>query len=196
MPTWSGGERLKEHLAKMETNLAVKATLQVGFLENAKYPDGTSVAMVAAINEYGARVEVMPGERTIYRMTNATGTKLLRNGKFVKKSKSNFASLHYVGAHVITIPPRPFFRTMIAAKSKSWPAGIAKQLKLNKYDVVKTLSVVGEGISGQLRQSIVDLTSPPHAASTIAKKKASKPLIDTGYMLSRVDYEVKTGETT
>jgi hypothetical protein len=48
-----GGEKLEAALATLATKLAVPATLRVGFLENAKYPDGTPVAAVAAWQNYG-----------------------------------------------------------------------------------------------------------------------------------------------
>ena len=77
MATISGGQKLDAALREMASKVAVPATLRVGFLENAKYPDGTPVAMVAAIQDYGA-----PGAG---------------------------------------IPPRPFFRNMIADKQREWP---------------------------------------------------------------------------
>jgi hypothetical protein len=89
-----------------------------------------------------------------------------------------------------TIPPRPFFRNMIAAKSGDWPAGIATQLRVTRYNVALTLRRTGEVIRGQLQQSIRETNSPPLAPSTIARKGFAKPLIDTGHMLNSVDYEV------
>ena len=91
-----------------------------------------------------------------------------------------------------TIPARPFFRNMIAAKSKEWPEGIATQLRLTHYNVDLTLQRTGAAIRGQLQQSIRDTNTPPNAPSTIAKKGFNKPLIDTGHMLNSVDYEVNT----
>ena len=147
MATVSGGEKLKAALSEMAAKVAKPATLRVGFLSNARYPDGTPVAMVAAIQDFGAP---------------AAG-----------------------------IPPRPFFRNMIAAKSGEWAWAVELNLKATNYDVNKTLTLVGEGIAGQLKQSIVDLVDPPLKPSTIRKKHGvTKPLIDTGHMLASVDYEV------
>lgn len=51
----SGGDRLEAALRKIATGLKVKTTLQVGFLAGATYPKtGTSIPMVAAIQEFGA----------------------------------------------------------------------------------------------------------------------------------------------
>lgn len=53
MATVRGGAKLDAALRELAAKVAVPATLRVGFLENARYPDGTPVAMIAAINEYG-----------------------------------------------------------------------------------------------------------------------------------------------
>lgn len=143
LPGYPGVERALGDIAR---RLGDGGTVRVGFLEGATYPDGTPVAMVAAIQDFGAP----------------------RAG----------------------IPPRPFFRNMVAAKSPSWPAAVEANLKKTSYDVDKTLALVGEGIAGQLRQSIVDTNEPPLAPSTIRAKGSSKPLVDTGHMLASVDYEV------
>lgn len=148
MSTLSAGGGLEAALDKIASALKEGGTVRVGFLEGATYPDGTSVPMVAAINEFGA-----PSRKQ---------------------------------------PPRPFFRRMITAKSKEWPAAVEANLKATNYDAARTLILVGEGIVGQLRQSIVDLTEPPLAASTIKAKGFDKPLIWHSVMLNSVDYEVET----
>lgn len=148
MATIRGGDKLAAALADIARKLDNGGTLRVGFLEKATYPDGKPVAMIAAINEYGAP---------------AAG-----------------------------IPPRPFFRNMIAAKSGEWAPAIANLLPANGYDAVKVLDLAGAAIEGQLRQSIIDTNEPPNAPSTIAKKGFNKPLVDTGHLLKSVDHEVKT----
>lgn len=147
MAAIKGGDKLEAALAELAEKVSRPGTLKVGFFENATYPDGTSVAMVAAINEYGA------------------------------PSRGQ--------------PPRPFFRNMIAEKSPTWPDAIANLLKTNNYDATKTLELVGEGIKGQLVQSINELVSPPLAESTIRRKGFDKPLIDTSVMINSVGYKVE-----
>lgn len=49
----SGGDRLERILEDIASKIARPATLRVGFLENATYPDGTKVAMVAALLNFG-----------------------------------------------------------------------------------------------------------------------------------------------
>jgi hypothetical protein len=48
-----GGDKLQAELNKIMASVNNAASADIGFLENATYPDGTKVAFVAAMNEYG-----------------------------------------------------------------------------------------------------------------------------------------------
>ena len=147
MATLSGGKKLVEALNRMAAKVKEPAVLRVGFLEGARYPDGTPVAMIAAIQDFGA------------------------------PSRG--------------IPPRPFFRNMIADKSPEWPNAIATLLKHNDFDAKKTLMQTGEAIAGQLRESITTFVGAPLKPATIRRKGSEKQLVDSGVMLASVDFEVK-----
>jgi hypothetical protein len=54
MATIRGGQRFERLLRSIATSVSRPGTLRVGFLENATYPDGKPVAMIAAIHNYGA----------------------------------------------------------------------------------------------------------------------------------------------
>lgn len=101
------------------------------------------------------------------------------------------AAILEFGAPARKIPPRSFFRSMVAEKSPAWPKAIGDLLVRNSYDTKKTLAQAGEAIAGQLRESISTFTSPPLAPSTVARKGFDKPLIDTGHLLASVSYEVE-----
>lgn len=146
MARMRGGEGVVKVLSEVARQVSRPATLRVGFLENATYPDGKPVAMIAAIQEFGA-----PS---------------------------------------VGIPPRPFFRNMIAAKQDEWGPAIADLIVEKDYDMTAALEVAGQAIAGQLRQSIIDTNSPPLAQSTIDRKGFDKPLVDTGHMLNSVDSQV------
>jgi len=90
-----------------------------------------------------------------------------------------------------TIPPRPFFRTVIAEKSGEWADRLGKTAVHFEYDADKVLNLMGQTIVEDIQQSIVGWTDPENAASTVAKKGFNKPLIDTGTMQNSVDYEVE-----
>jgi hypothetical protein len=66
--TISGGDRLEAALRAMAAKVSNPGTLRVGWLENAKYPDGTSVALIAFINEYGAPSRGQPPRPAVRNM--------------------------------------------------------------------------------------------------------------------------------
>lgn len=148
MVAFKGGQKLAIALSAMAANLQKADVVRVGFLEGSTAPNGDSMPLRAALNDYG-----VPSRG---------------------------------------IPPRPFFRNMIAEKSDEWPEAIAENLKDTDYDAAKTLERVGMGIAGQLQQSIRDTNSPPLAESTIKRKGFEKPLIEHGDMIRAVDFEVKS----
>ena len=87
-------------------------------------------------------------------------------------------------------PPRPFFRSMIAKESSGWATKMASLAKVTNFDGPKVLALLGEDISGALRDSITSLTEPALAPRTIKAKGFAKPLVDTGHMLNSVTYRV------
>ncbi|MGF6444389.1 hypothetical protein [Paraburkholderia youngii] len=56
-----GGRALEAHLRQALDKLQTK-TLRLGFLEGATYPDGTPVAQIAALNEFGRNVTAEEGD--------------------------------------------------------------------------------------------------------------------------------------
>jgi hypothetical protein len=55
-----GGDRVDAYMANIARRIKRSGTLRVGFLEGATYPDGTPVAMVAAIQNFGAPAMGIP----------------------------------------------------------------------------------------------------------------------------------------
>jgi hypothetical protein len=62
----SGGVVLQAKLAEIAKRVGQGGTLRVGFLEGATYPDGTPVAYVGAIQEYGDPAHNLPA-RSFFR---------------------------------------------------------------------------------------------------------------------------------
>lgn len=89
-----------------------------------------------------------------------------------------------------TIPPRPFFRNTIAEHKDEWPKQAAEMLEANGGDVRQTLELMGEGVKGQIVETIQAFREPPNAAATVKKKGFDKPLIDTGTLWRSINYEV------
>lgn len=89
-----------------------------------------------------------------------------------------------------TVPPRPFFRNTIAEHKDEWPKQAAALLEANGGDVRQTLELMGEGVKGQIVETIQAFREPPNAAATVKKKGFDKPLIDTGTLWRSIDCEV------
>lgn len=130
---------------------------RVGFFENSKYEDGTPVAYVATIQEFG----------------------------------------YPAGG----IPARPFFRPTIAEQRAAWRDLLLKGARAvvrGKLTAENMLAQFGMQAAGDVKKTISLVMSPPLASSTIEARRrrrktegvSTKPLVDTGYMLSQVDSDV------
>lgn len=166
----AGGVKIQKALGDIAEKMKKAKQVEVGFFEDKTYPDGTGVAFVAAMNEWGSK-----------------GFFARRHAQKYATQKGGEAPPERTGR-----PPRPFFRGMVNAKSKEWGPAIAGLLKSNDYDADKTLAQMGEAIAGQLEESIVEYVGPPLAAATIAEKGFDKQLIDTSVMVKSVSYKVKS----
>ncbi|HBD0337426.1 TPA: hypothetical protein KGE85_004950, partial [Escherichia coli] len=114
----TGGKQFRQKLKQVAANLSLGKKLKVGFLEGATYPDGTSVAYIAAVQEFGGRAVIPAREQTLhFRYNEKTGE---TGHRFVKAGKGNFVQDVVIPEHTVTIPPRPFFRKMIEHKSPEW----------------------------------------------------------------------------
>lgn len=138
---------------------------KTGWFETAKYADGTPVAYVATIHEFGA---------------------IVVNADAVAGAYQNGGG----GAAPILIPARPFMRPTVAAKGDSWMKLLAQgaaQVLLGKATAEQVLEAVALRAAGDVAKTISTISSPPLSPRTIAGKKgATKPLVDTGQMIQSV----------
>ncbi len=131
------------------------------------------------------------------------------------------AAIQNFGAPNRGIPPRPFFSNMVKDKSPEWPTALEEALKDTGYQADAAMRNMGEGIKGQLQQSIRDTYSPPLSPITVMLRgmrsqgrnitgatvgeaarrvrdgktnygASTKPLIDHGDMMNAADYEVSS----
>lgn len=166
-----GGDKAVKFLTKIAHKLGGKQFVRVGFLDNAKYPAGDTSRFFKGLAKF-------------------TGHAALANQPpkpTVGLPVAQVAFWNEFGTS--TIPARSFFRNMIQAKSPKWGEQMAKVLKASEYDTTLTMQRMGEGIKGQLVESIVKWPAD-NADLTVAIKGFNKGLIDTGVMQRAVDYEV------
>lgn len=92
-----------------------------------------------------------------------------------------------------TVPERSFIRSTIIERKKdiiSLQKKLLKKISDGSMDVKTGLGLVGEFMSGAIKEKIVAISSPPNSPATIAKKGSSNPLIDTGQLKNSITYEV------
>ena len=163
------GAKLKAALRKIAE--CGKVSLDVGFFEDAKYPDGTSVAYVAYLNEYGGHNPARP-------FMKQTAKKRMKSwaegvGKNVKKTGVTPASVKRAFEMAGQVAVGDVKRTI-----KDWPPGGNKDSTV----AAKRRRMRG-GTYDEPKGNLVAI-------------KPETVLIDTGKMISSVAYEVKTNGRT
>lgn len=157
--------------------------IEAGWFENTKYGDGTPVAGVAAVQNYGAHIHVTDRQR-------------------------NF--LHYLGLHLkkvteeIVIPPRPFMDNAKKRITGNEGYKIVMQELLRGFEGKQTMeqasSRIGLWMQSVIQEEIKKIYTPPLSEATIeirnneysskSKSKSTKPLNATGIMFATVQSKV------
>lgn len=125
------------------------------------------------------------------------------NGEYV----ANVAAQNEFGNPNKNIPPRPFMRPTISREQNNWSALIEKlseRVGEEKMTSSEALDILGLKVTGDIKESIKRVYTPPLAPATIAARLAKrknqkivgmldKPLIDTSQMIDSVSFEVSHG---
>lgn len=175
----SGGKKLKAALDKIAVSLGKGGTVKVGFLAGATYPNGTPVAMVAAIQNFGAPKVGIPPRPFFSNMVkdkspgwpDAIALNLKATDYNVEQT------LGLVGAGIEGQLQQSIIDTNTPALS---PVTVMlRGMKSNNSSLVVTGATVAEA----RRRVALGMTN--YGAST-------KPLVDDGHMLNSTGNEVKT----
>lgn len=158
-----GGEKLTRLLKKMTRGIQTATGVNVGVLADAKYP-------AAYKNRVDHRISPMRSTTSV----------------------AQVAFWMEFGAPRAHGPARPFMRTTIDEKSPKWGDSLAYVLKASGYDAHKAFTSMGQGIQGQIKQTIANWADPPNAALTVKIKGFNKPLTDEGFLHQNINYEVLT----
>ena len=99
-----------------------------------------------------------------------------------------------------TIPERPALRNAMRANRSKYQRAIKAEMRSllktieaggsisgAKVGIMSRLGILGQG---DVQSEITSLQSPPNAPSTIARKKSSNPLIETGQMRAAVSWQL------
>lgn len=179
MATTRGGDKLGAALREMAAKLSKAKTVKIGFLEGSTYPDGTSVPMVAAIQNFGApRAKIPP--RPFF--TSMIQQKSPGWGKAIAVNlKANDydakLTLENVGVGIGDQLRDSIIETNEPALSPI--TVMLRGMKSHDQSLVVTGKTVGEA-AARVRDGKTN-----YGAST-------KVLDDTGHLLNSVDHEVKS----
>jgi hypothetical protein len=169
-----GGKALEKHLRTIRKQLGNGAAVKVGFFESETYPGGkrhyTKKRLAAMSPEGRAFAQHLEGK-----------------DKFAGPV-AQVAFWNEFGTD--GSPPRPFMRKTVASKSPRWGVGLGNALRKTEYDAPAALAIMGEGIQGQMRQTITEFQDPANSQITKDLKGFNKPLVNSGQMLRAVDFQV------
>lgn len=178
--TLSGGDKLEKALADIASKIAKGGTLRVGFLEDAKYPDGTPVAMVAAIQNFGAPAKGIPPRPFFNKFITDNSDKwgdalgrLLALHDFDVEKALNLMGMGMVGQLQTAIRDTnapPLSKVTLLLRER-----FSDHANIEFEDVLQAWQDIAAGVE-------------PTISGT-----GAKPLVWTGHMQNSVDYEV-TGD--
>lgn len=91
------------------------------------------------------------------------------------------------------MPSRPFIRQCYALNSEKayQMLGKALDLILSGGQPEAALTKVGAWYQNRMKHTLQTYPWQPNMASTIARKKGSRPLIDTGLLLKSISHQIK-----
>ncbi|WP_419636476.1 hypothetical protein [Thiolapillus sp.] len=97
------------------------------------------------------------------------------------------------------IPSRPFMRNAMRKNKKDIRKGLGRVARAETHAKSAKGQMMRLGMRAQnwVRREITDLRTPPNSPMTIARKRSSNPLIDTGRMRQEIQFRVfnKSGQT-
>lgn len=187
MPTSSlkGGKKLEAYLKKLSQQVDKAAKVKVGFLSDAIYASGVPVAMVAAIQNFGAPAKGIPPRPFFSNMVAdkspewgpAVGQLLHDNGMDAK------ITLEQVGQNIAG-------QLRQAIVDTNTPALSPVTLMLRKMRTADPSLVVTGATVGEAARRVADGESYGGVST--------KPLVDIGpeggVMLQKVDYKVTSSD--
>lgn len=108
--------------------------------------------------------------------------------------EENAAKLAFAEFGTATAPPRPVVRQTLDANARRYGDMMEREVLAGidgKKSAPNVLDAVGRAFMKDLRQAILDFSTPGNAPSTIAAKGKDDPLVDSGELVRGIVYKVK-----
>jgi len=182
MGAMKGGGKLEAFLRDMERKISRPAVLKVGFMEDAKEPDGTPTAMVAAINNFGAPAVGIPPRPFFSTMIskNQASWPAQLAGCLKARDMDATAALEDMGG-IIAGELRTEI-TLMDSPPLSPVTLMLRSMRIGKRDEPVTFAMVQEA------RARVALGEQPKGLTATG----AKPLVDSGTMLNRIESVVES----
>ena len=148
--------------------------VQIGIFADTEREGGVPMLVIAAANEFGARVPKQ------FKTTHVQGPW----GSTKERDES---------AKWFNIPERSFLRAWFdenAAILQDTMERLLAQVVDGKITGHAALEAIGGYVVTHVQAYMVDLKTPPNAPSTIRRKGSSNPLIDTGQLKDSITWKV------
>lgn len=179
----TGGVNFQRYLEGVAKKLGQAGNVRVGFLEDATYPDGTHVATVAAIQNFGAPARGIPPRAFFSNMITKQSPRWgVRFSRVLQQNDYDLEkSLALMGEGIAG----QLREEIVATNSPPLSAVtlMLRKMRADDPDLVVTGATVGEAARRV-------------AAGESYGGVSTKALVDSSNMLNSVDYEVTMGEAS
>lgn len=107
-------------------------------------------------------------------------------------TNAEIALVHEFGSPAMNIPERSFLRSTVDANREAYHKAIERiaQHKLDGKDTSQEIERLGLRGAADVKRTIQAGIDPPLKPETIARKGSSKPLVDTGQLISSIAHRV------
>lgn len=124
------------------------------------------------------------------------GTRAGKRGRQIQQAATlaQVAAAHEFGTD--RVPCRSFIRATVdlkAAEIHATQESLVMLVATGKVTPEAAMERLGAFTQGLVQARIAEGINPPLAASTIARKGSSKPLVDTGQLRSSITYQIAGG---
>lgn len=104
---------------------------------------------------------------------------------------AQIGAINEYGSDGERIPERSFIRSTLGENQKTYKKHLIKALRriMSGATGRQFMGRLGQLVQNDIQNKIVSLRTPPNAESTIAKKKTTNPLVDTGQLVNSIKWK-------